>query len=313
MSRGGKPKTFIYSHTASASKPKYDGWRHVSDPKQRPANFLGTSYEYSPLFKEPERDPPPPPTAQPPSTPTAPSASLPDLPWDEEKERTKAIALRELETARKQLLGYDYSSPPSPPSPPSLAPLLDRPPGFDLPPAQTTTLSPTTTPTTTATTPPAPKLTPEEEKKKKMAEAYKVWQQRQTTGLLAAKKPRITVGGLVLAKPAAPIPSAPPPALSAPAAGPAAGPALPGGKATPVAVPAPAPTPKPASTTAEGKSCQACQAFGYDLVEVKTPVLGQTIVYYYCWDCVPGTEAAAKKASRKRTVRIRGEGVLVER
>jgi len=94
----------------------------------------------------------------------------------------------------------------------------------------------------------------------------------------------------------------------------ASGPSLPFGRAAPILEVKPVVAKPEVLPVSAGETCNACLAFGYKMVEVVTEVLGQTITHHYCWDCVPGSEAAAKKARKpKRAVRIKGEGAMVER
>jgi len=328
-------------------------WNHANDPKKVTANFLASRDERSTLLVQPERPVlaallPPPPSLPVPSVKLSPIADpecwkttldpntggtlywnetanvstwetphclKATLEWKQQQAREKG--LNELAAARKQLLGiseYEVDD--------HDRYFLDAPPGLSLP--SSSSPAPTSTPFSAApttskpsTTPPstlAPKLTPDEAKKQKEKAAFAKWQERQQ----ATKKPRLMASSIKKAQNAGAL-SAVAVAVKEKAETPeaateASGPSLPNGRAAPALELKPKVVKPEVPSVSTGESCNACLAFGYKMVEVVTEVLGQTIKHHYCWDCVPGSEAAAKKARKpKRAVRIKGEGSLPER
>lgn len=301
-------------------------WDHANDPKKWTANFLGNRDDRSPLLVQPERQP-----DNPISLVPVPLVKLPPLEdpqcwrksvdsrtgrtlyWNElanvtswdvpaclelvQQQQAKESETSELAAARKQLIAADHC-----------ADDHDR---YFMAPPGMTPAAPAAKPAAKPN-PTGPKLTPEEEKKQKQKDAFAKWQERQQ----ATKKPRLMTASIkkaqgasaaeavaTVAKEKAETPS---PSTEA------SGPALAGGRSAPTILQPKKPkAKKEPEVKGEGNTCHACGAFGYNMEEIVSEILGQTIVHHFCWDCVPGSEAAAKKA-RKRPVRIKGEGALAE-
>lgn len=325
-------------------------WNHANDPKKITANFLSNRDERTSLIVQPERPPsdalpllpPPPPSLPVPSiklspisdplcwkttidsntgkpfywnetanitTWEAPACLKATMEWKQEQARTKG--LNELAAARRQLLGtsgeedldeHDKY-------------FLGAPPGITRPSPATTTAASTTAKTAAAGSAVATekKLSPDEEKKQKEKAAFAKWQERQQ----ATKKPRLMTSTIKKAQNAVALAAVDVAVKDKEGMGGAAdvsGPSLPHGRAAPVLEVKPVVAKKEQPPVSAGETCNACLAFGYKMEQVVTEVLGQTITHYYCWDCVPGSAAAARKARKpKRTPRIKGEGLMQER